>query len=375
MRTRVLLSLLLLAGCVPAADDAEDAALDAELTDESAPVYPHDRAHSPLTPEIVSGLRRIVAAGGHRDRVFAKIGDSITVSSSFAQCFVQRPVLLSPEIAPTAEDDQAALEAARQLFASTIIGGATSFNRTSLAATVGWSAARAIQGTPDSPIDREVTAIDPAFAIVMLGTNDTYAGSTAQYRRAMTKIVDRLLARNVVPILSTIPPRLDPKYDALVPGMNSVVRTIAEQKRVPLMDLWLRLRDVPGYGLDPGGSPPGVHPNVRGDGCDFGELGLTRGYNQRNLLLIEALDRMKRFVLDAAPAAPDPAPTPEPSPTDPGSTDPGCFSYTLQRTVFTGTCVQSVTDRAWYQCTGGAWRAPVVDGIGPGGACAAEHPL
>lgn len=56
-----------------------------------------------------------------------------------------------------------------------------------------------------------------------------------------------------------------------------------------------------------------------------------------------------------------------------------CSSYTLGRNVPTGTCVQSKTDGAWYQCSReatwlwapNAWTAST----GPIGACTARHPL
>ena len=72
--------------------------------------------------------------------------------------------------------------------------------------------------------------------------------------------------------------------------MNEIIRHIAEQKRVPLMDLWLRLSMLPQYGL----GSDGIHPTAYKDGCDFSATGLQHGYNQRNLLLIEALARMER---------------------------------------------------------------------------------
>ena len=44
-------------------------------------------------------------------------------------------------------------------------------------------------------------------------------------------------------------------------------------------------------------------------------------------------------------------------PTAPGTSPAGCMSGTLDREVDDGTCVQSATDAAMYQCTAGAWVA------------------
>ena len=40
-----------------------------------------------------------------------------------------------------------------------------------------------------------------------------------------------------------------------------------------------------------------------------------------------------------------------------GGTGAACSSSTLDRDVDDGTCVQSATDQAWYQCTNGSWTA------------------
>ena len=75
------------------------------------------------------------------------------------------------------------LEAARKIFSEAKIGDTTPFARVSLSATVGWMAVKAIQGTPNSALDRELDATDAAFAVVMYGTNDTWAGGQTQFRQ------------------------------------------------------------------------------------------------------------------------------------------------------------------------------------------------
>jgi hypothetical protein len=75
------------------------------------------------------------------------------------------------------------------------------------------------------------------------------------------------------------------------------------------------------------------------------------------------------------PPVPDPMTPTDPMmpPSDPNVPLPGkCWSFTMQRWADTGECVQSVTDRIWYQCVDQqGWMSPVhLDtGMGPGGAC------
>ncbi len=55
-----------------------------------------------------------------------------------------------------------------------------------------------------------------------------------------------------------------------------------------------------------------------------------------------------------------------------GSTgDAGCYSHTLGREMPDRACVQSASDRAWYQCSDGAW----VDRWTDPDACDGVHPL
>jgi hypothetical protein len=88
--------------------------------------------------------------------------------------------------------------------------------------------------------------------------------------------------------------------------MNLVVRGIAQTRQVPFVDYHRELLPLPGHGL----APDGVHPNVYSQGaCHFSEAGLVKGYNVRNLITLEALDRVRRVVVDAEPA-PDPPEAP-----------------------------------------------------------------
>jgi len=362
---RLLPALLCLAACAPpVAGGDQTGSVEGELNDPTAPVYPANTPHSPLTPDVIANLKATLQKGNRNPQRFSKIGDSMTVSDSFAKCFAKDPVVGAASI--DRDDDDASLEGTRQYFLESKIGGTTSFDRVSQSATVGWMAVKAIEGNP-TPLATELAATDAAFAVVMYGANDTYAGATTEFTSAMTKIVDDLLAMGVVPLLSTIPPRGDATANALVPGMNAVIRTVAEQKRVPLMDLWMEMKDLPLYGL----GPDKLHPSSGGDGCQLTASGMQHGYEWRNLLLIEELDRMRTQILEAS--APTSTSTSSSSSTT--STEGTCFSYTLQVNIDNGECVQSSTDDAWYQCVAGQGWVPESNGEGPLGPCTVEHPL
>jgi len=180
-------------------------------------------------------------------------------------------------------------------------GTRSSFNRVTQAAVVGWSAKALLAGSP-TPLDQEFTAIKPAFAVIMFGTNDTYPTGVHAFEHNLMADIDAVLQRGAVPLMSTIPPRGDSaEADALVPEMNAVIRAIAQARQVPLMDYGSLLMPLPEYGLASDGVHPQVYVSSGAHACWFTDPALQEGMNVRNLITMEALDRAKRFLVDAQP--------------------------------------------------------------------------
>ena len=258
--------------------------------------------HSPLTAPVVARLRAVLARSSGRRDVFAKVGDSITVSGHFARCLTGSDIRWGAH---------SALTATRDFFAHSPADdqGHTSFDRTTEAAHVGWRTGRVLAGQR-SPLVRELDAVRPAWAVVMLGTNDTYPDGMQDYERQLRRVLTTLLERDVVPLVSTLPPRRDSATAAAqTVEMNAVVRALAAELSLPLMDLHGALDPLPHAGLNRDGVHPDAAREDRYHGCWFDDAGLTAGMNQRNLLVLEALDRMRRLVLGDEP--PETAPAPE----------------------------------------------------------------
>jgi lysophospholipase L1-like esterase len=249
-------------------------------------LYPVGERHSPMTLELADALRtRAAATPDRRDDVFAKVGDSITVSTAFLACFVAGPVDLG---------GRDALQASLEHFRAGDAAGTDPFRRVSTAAGVGWSASRVLMGTP-SPLDTELSALRPRFASLMYGTNDVGFVDLDSYGRNMTSIVDAMLAGGTLPILSSIPPRDDDATaDDRVPVFNALVRALAQSRGVPFVDYHRELLPLPDHGLS---TADGVHPRSSMGGCVLTPAGLQAGSNVRNLLVLEALDRLRRVVV------------------------------------------------------------------------------
>ncbi len=245
-------------------------------------VYQEGTRHSPLTPNLVTRLQAIAALGNQSDRVFAKVGDSITVDPSFLRCFDGGAVDFA---------GRADLAMTVAYFMAGNAAGTSPFARTSFAAKGGTTASDVMSGSP-SPLVKELTAITPRIEILMFGTNeDRYGYTLDAFGSQLWTVVDASIARGVVPVMSTIPANTGyPEADARVPTFNRVVRAIAQGRGLPLVDLHRELEPLPNRGI----SSDGIHPTLApGGGCLLGASALQYGYNVRNLVTLEALARTR----------------------------------------------------------------------------------
>ena len=265
------------------ADAAQaDAAADGGTPGSGHVLYPEGLLHSPITSDIAAHLAAI-AASPAQARVFAKVGDSMTATTDFLTCFATGPYDLGAhgELASTLA-----------YYLAGNASGTSPYARTSEAALGGWTTADVLAGAT-SPLDQELAAITPRVAVTQLGTNDLRYGRTVDdFGNDLWTIVDRECSQGAIPILSTIPAiHGDPESNAHVPLFNRVIRAIAQGRGVPLVDFHLALSALPNDGI----GPDGIHPVASPDGaCVLTAAGLAYGYNVRNLVTLEALDRTRR---------------------------------------------------------------------------------
>ncbi len=241
--------------------------------------YPAGQRHSPIDAAIAARLQSIASGNA---RVFAKVGDSITEDDEFFTCFGGGSIDFA---------GRTDLGEAHSYFLAGDAGGSSPFVRTSAAAVRGVTTQGMLSGSP-SPLSRELSAIDPQFAVIMLGTNDIRAGrSYDAFGADLWTIVDQTIASGAIPILSTVPPNnADSTADARIPKANAIVRAIAQGRRIPLVDYHRELVPLASRGI----SSDGIHPSVSSSGaCQLDSTGLQYGYNVRNLTSLEALSRAR----------------------------------------------------------------------------------
>ncbi|HEX7898152.1 MAG TPA: SGNH/GDSL hydrolase family protein [Planctomycetota bacterium] len=171
---------------------------------------------------------------------------------------------------------------------------------------------------------------DAQFAVVMLGTND-FGRPVADFSNDLTAVVNALEGRNIVVILSTIPPRSG--GDAT--PYNTAIRTLASTRGLPLIDYYEEILArrpgttwqntlISGDGIHPTAPNSSADPYAGGNAAihQTGVNATNDGYLLRGWLTMQKLKEVKSYVADGVnpPSTPPPAPpAPPPAPPAVGS--------------------------------------------------------
>jgi hypothetical protein len=253
-------------------------------------------------PSVISGItarsREIFLKGkslGNRPYVFTRVGDSITAT----------PFFLTPIGVGNYNlgDYYNQLIDVVEYFSQIGPRGGNSFSGESLAAGNGWGADRIIQPGyahadqcgAESPLVCEYRRAKPSVALIMIGTNDSGGVSPGAYAANLRRIVDISIDMGVIPVLSTIPPKQNDLNAARAEDWNSIIRRLAREYDIPLLDFWFALQKAPNRGM----AADGIHPSAPPSGatCVFTADFLKYGFNIRNLTALQMLDALWHQVL------------------------------------------------------------------------------
>jgi len=152
--------------------------------------------------------------------------------------------------------------------------------------------------------------LNPEVALVMWGTNDTYAGPRPpEYTDNMRAIIQACLDNGTVPILYTIPPvgnqTGNARQTAHVESFVQAAREVAAEKKVPLIDFYKEMMSRQPTDFAKTLLGDNLHPSYPGQyQRDFSDEALRNsGYTLRNYLTLKALWEVQQKVLSQVKSA------------------------------------------------------------------------
>lgn len=206
-------------------------------------------ANIPVTPNISANAVNIYLRGieqGRNPQHFIQIGDSNSASQAFLGLIGQGNYAIG---------SYGYLQPTITYFMG---GGINSFSEKQQTAQSGnltttiidpiFADPRYCPGT--APLDCEINRTQPSIAVIYLGAADRQTIDHESYYNAMRTIVERLVANNVLPILTLMPTKPHPQRPELK-GMefNMIMLDIARQFDIPVINMWAAVRDMPEYGM------------------------------------------------------------------------------------------------------------------------------
>ena len=267
---------------LPIAATAAPASASAPASRFEYPPYRTD-----LTPRVAE-IFRVGQARGNRANAFALIGDSNTENPKFLRAFDLGQYELG--------DHYSYLKDTVSFFAG-------SFNRVSPAARGGFNTTKVLDPNNTSlaecvagetPVACELRITRPSVALVLIGTGDQH--SWQGFEERFRSIVNMTIDAGVIPVLITKGDDLEHRDNSAPSGfINSVIRRVAAEYQVPLLNFSQVLDSLPAHGF----IEDGFHYNFPADGrsADFTQDKLVYGFNQRNLTALQALDVLRRSVI------------------------------------------------------------------------------
>ncbi len=132
----------------------------------------------------------------------------------------------------------------------------------------------------------EIRLSNPSVMIIFLGSND--AGSPGGFNVNYRQLVETLMEQGIVPVLATKADRFEGGDNV----NNSIIRKVAADFQVPLMEFDLLADTLPGRGL----GPDNVHLTFL-EPLDYGSPEIfTFGYPVHNLASLMMLDALRREI-------------------------------------------------------------------------------
>ena len=138
----------------------------------------------------------------------------------------------------------------------------------------------------ETPLDCELRIHKPAFALILMGTNQVWRGQ--EFEQGMQQILDKLIEHGVIPILSTKADNLEGDGH-----INRIIASLADKYQTPLWNAWRLYQVLPNHGLQKD------MEHITWAGNDFSNsTNMESGWAWRNLSALQILDLMRTQVIE-----------------------------------------------------------------------------
>jgi LysM repeat protein len=246
--------------------------------------------YPPYLSDVSPRVFEIYQAGllrGNNTRAFALVGDSNTEDPKFFKPFDWGQFELGNRYA---------------YLKDTVDYFRGSFGRSSPAAVGGFNttkildpnqAKREMCNAGETPIACEYRLARPSIALILIGTGDQHSWQSFEGR--YRQIIDITISYGIIPVLITKGDELESRDNSAPYGyINAIIRRLAAEYQVPLLNLSQVLETLPNRGM----TWDGFHYNWPPDNrtADFTGDRMLYGFNARNLTALQALDVLRRRV-------------------------------------------------------------------------------
>jgi hypothetical protein len=223
---------------------------------------------------------------GNNPRMFVKVGDSLTAAQDF---------MIGYGVGQYNLGNYGYLQESIHYFAS------EAFTRNSIAAAPGFNAAAihdpvwAPQGIcqpNESPLACEYRISKPSIAFIMFGSVDVQLYDAGTFQTYLSQVIQQTTSRGIIPILTTFP-NGDSYYPSQADSFNNVIRNLAAQEQIPLIDLRPACHALPNRGVQGDqfhlSSRDGNYIHLGGEESQY-------GLTLRNLMSLQMLDNLRRHL-------------------------------------------------------------------------------
>lgn len=251
-------------------------------------------ADYPTLPELTDTARIIFERGqanGRNPHMFSKIGDCMTAADYFLVGFGSDDYDLGEysDLLPVVEYFSTVApdtnEFKSNAFASPGLATDSGFTTSSVLDPT-W-ADKEICEANESPLGCEYRVANPAYSLIMFGTNDVFYFEPSMFDYYLRLIVIETIQSDVVPVLYTFPVR--PEFPEKSLEFNQIIIKIAQDYDLPLVNLVVALEALPDRGVNVNDT---IYLSLPEDDLVtiFNDDTLQAGYTLRNLLTLQTLD-------------------------------------------------------------------------------------